>query len=119
MDILFRGKDLNTRSWVYGDLVHTSRGMCIQEWQDESYDIHYVDAATVGQYTGLKDSEGAMIFDGDIVVNTRGSNVSMQPHIVRIKHGRATYISDVLYCGEARIVKIIGNLYDNPDIKYR
>lgn len=119
MDILFRAKTLEDRRWVYGDLVHTSKGMCIQEWMDGSYDVYYVDAATVGQYTGIKDAEGAMIFDGDIVVNMRGNHVSMQPHIISIKHGRATYITDVLYCGEVRVVKVIGNKYDNPEIKYR
>ena len=118
-DILFRAKTLETGKWVYGDLVHTEKGLCIQEWMNGSFDMYCIDAATVGQYTELDDVEGAMIFDGDIVVNTRGSNVSIRPHLISIKHGRTTYISDILYCGESRIVKVIGNKYDNPDVKYR
>jgi len=66
-EILFRGKRVDNKEWVYG-FYSNAKG--------ENGRFHYiqyensfvkVDPATVGQYTGFTDIKGNKVFEGDIV----------------------------------------------------
>lgn len=76
-EILFRGMREDNGEWIYGDLLQDRD---LGEMMIEHFD-YYIDEngrqrdycqyevipKTVGQYTGLTDSEGNKIFEGDVI----------------------------------------------------
>lgn len=71
-NIKFKAKSIYNGEWVYGDLLHQSDGTHIYMGKSEGGHIlcPRVDPSTVCQFTGMKDSEGNEIWEGDIIRNT-------------------------------------------------
>ena len=63
-EILFRGKCITTKEWVYGSFYIgqvDQRAFIV-----DPLNTYEVDPETVGQYIGQKDIEGKNVFEGDI-----------------------------------------------------
>lgn len=131
--IKFRGKDIKTGEWLYGDFVHASDGMrtAILVSDRESYDECETEPTTIGQYTGLKDRTGKEVYEGDVVfwiaIGTRGIGRGEQGAIIWDKNtmswailrdeptldGRPCIISRPF---DRKHLEVIGNIYDNPEL---
>lgn len=81
--ILFRGKLTSSDDWVYGFYIHRPQPVCIGHshpyciWipasdPDDTTKIAEVDPETVGQFTGVFDSNNDRIFEGDIILHKSG-----------------------------------------------
>ncbi|OHW62927.1 YopX protein [Andreesenia angusta] len=75
-EILFRGKMMagegwspEDEEWVYGDLIQNKVTADETEYLiKRNQRMIKVHPETIGQYTGLRDKEGARVFDGDIIM---------------------------------------------------
>lgn len=133
-EILFRGKDrtgILNNQWLYGSLDNTDK---------ENPQIIYTDRfgnkcfvivtpETVGQYTGLTDSNGKRIFEGDIVKcfdisrykeNEFISNVVFLDGswLLHESEDCDVYLYNYENEGVGRLfeIQVIGNIHDNPEL---
>ena len=135
-EIKFRGKDIKSGMWAYGDL-HT---LCDQphiHTEVSSYPFagkrSFVNPDTIGQFTGLKDNNGKEIYEGDII---RFKYEDYSEYNINGYHHPVEIISAVTFeYGEFRIqgypcrlgacydwaedeceFEVIGNIHDNPEL---
>jgi len=141
-EILFRGKRSDNGEWVKGYLI--GNNVIVGEVVDFDEDYfttefwYKVDPETVGQFTGLTDKNGAKVFEGDVVSfsSWKHGSHSYNPDFVFVYEIRFTRLSWYC-CGDgfsvklhqemqdtplnndgciARIIEVIGNIYDNHEL---
>lgn len=130
-EIIFRGKQVDNGEWISGDLRH---------WQNGKVGIHndalrctmVVDPETIGQYTGLKDTNGRRIFEGDIIRwDTEVACVHFGVHSTTCDYRKASigfflewkgdcmFRLDLAFWANERKIEVIGNKHDNPELLRR
>lgn len=122
--IKFRGKDLSTGEWRYGDLVQYNEDgvkyttIFTDELRGHTY---AVDQDTVGQSTCLFDMNEKEIYEGDILACTTEPNKCVIEWNKRLVQFQATWdnmpmtAADIFYCIIRRGYTVIGNIHDNPN----
>lgn len=66
--IKFRGKDVFTDTWRYGDLVHNQKVTTTGLEPRTMVGGYEVNPSTVGQFTGFKYRNGQEVYEGDTIL---------------------------------------------------
>lgn len=118
-EIKFRGKKSDVGEWIYGDLIHDNVGGC---YIDAEKKEKKVDSKTVGQFTGIYDKEGKMVYEGDIVHLDAWEPYAMQVKFIEgafaLADNDGRYLGDIHYVNHAGVNQctILGNIHDNPEL---
>lgn len=124
-EIKFRGKRWDNSEWVYGNLKRVDRTLFSQPPTpiylivpfEPSERNFRVEDSTVGQYTGLKDTNGVEIYEGDICHCPDGEYsgvVRISPYgaLLVFCDGGDEHLAE--YCPDD--ICVIGNIHDNPEL---
>ena len=112
-EILFRGIRIDNGEWVYGSPVYIDGYVEMYWFDSEKQEIEHTLVApeTVGQYTGLNDKNGKMIFEGDVIRDTLG-------RIKAVEFYRGRYYPFIAfpeyYCWSDDECEVLSNIHDNP-----
>ena len=126
---LYRGKRIDNGEWVEGFYINL--GGKYHYILDGQLDItrgypdlikHPVDPDTVGECTGLRDKNGKLIFEGDIVRCDE-----LFTAVVKWDSSHARFVLAIIYeaeiddyvnltRGKADNLAVIGNIHDNKEI---
>lgn len=116
-----RGRDKDGK-WHIGYFAYDNLGFPqIAELRDDlSMEMHPVERETIGLAIGLRDERGKSIFDGDIVkyfpspeieyIGVIKYNIYNAAFQIFTKGGQYAVPGDF-------ILKVIGNIFDNPEFK--
>ena len=117
-EIMFRGKYGNN-PWLYGSLVTKNRNNNGIQERNSSVTI-LVDDGSIGQYTGMNDSTGKEIYEGDIVRTSDNDDelavVEWDDEDLRFTVTHGNVVNGLGEGYYSREVEVVGNIYDNPEL---
>lgn len=121
---LFRGKRIDTGEWVFGELVHSVYKIgdtCVGQYGNE-VGMHEVDPETICQCTGIKDKNGKLILENDIVncltedcSGYIGWNESEAGFYFNVLLEDGSFEEEHIYDYQD-CIEVIGNTFDNPEL---
>lgn len=133
---LFRAKRIDNDEWVHGLPSCNKDGEIgeIEVWDGEDITFYTVDPSTICQCTGLKDDDGTLIFENDVLSLKDEINECEWKAVVKFGNPNAEYTwgwqlvpvtecdanKDILLWVETGMgymyCNIIGNRFDNLEI---
>ena len=121
--IKFRGKDVFTDTWKYGDLVHNQKVTTTGLEPRTMVGGYEVKEETVSQYTEINACDGKEIYENDILKYVGDKSIKEHYKVVvyykgsyflrNIKTYRDTLLLDFYVNEKLSKWKIIGNIFDN------
>lgn len=120
----FRGKDVFTNTWRYGDLVHNQKVTTTGLEPRTMVGGYEVKEETVSQYTGINDCNGKEIYEGDILRYIDDNKVKKKYDRVVVFYDGSYFLRNIktgmdtlllIFCIDKELSKwkIIGNIFDN------
>lgn len=126
-EILFRGKT-HDGHWIYGtgwtEFLNMFPDRTGKAWLWSDHQWKEIIHGSLGQYTGLKDKNGKMIFEGDVVCGINGSfngcPCEWGPFSVEYDESEAKFRVPLWGTYEnndkTHWFEGIGNIHDNPEL---
>lgn len=138
--IIFRGQRVDNDEWVYGFYFERVRGkdaaanvdkrcFILYETWDEGFIVTEVKPETVGQFTNLKDKDGKMIFEGDIIDyawDTLCGGEEHRTYVISYGDNEAKFVGDCVIGNPRHSLptfeyiggrgEVIGNVYGNKEL---
>ena len=130
-EIIFRGKRIDNGEWIHGYYGISGEGtdlerhiIMVSTLTSENFYFNgiEVDPETVSQYTGLKDSIGKQIFDGDVCLHKEYEcfgkikwSLDEACYYFCVCNGYQLFEEEQLY-EYVDGLNIIGNIHDNPEL---
>lgn len=112
---LCKGKRKDNNEWIEGYCVCIGEHCYIFSGELGIITINWVRyeviPETVCRCTELKDINGKLMFEGDIVVSTSDRRLSDRPRLIKIDIEKGCG-----YCAARRKPVVIGNIHDNPEL---
>lgn len=121
---LFRGKRIDTGEWVYGLPSCDEDGEIeeIEVWSEDDINFYSVDPETICQCTGIKDKNGKLIWENDIVnclteecYGYIGWNESEAGFYFNVLLEDGNFEEEHIYDYQD-CIEVIGNTFDNPEL---
>ena len=125
--IKFRGKSIEGKEWLYGDLLSSAdkKRFAILVDNAESCDECEVAPETIGQFSGLYDCNGKEIYEGDIVEWEKDGLMYVVKFWDGMFYASVEECNDGIFGGfplhalteyEDRKCEIVGNIFDNTEL---
>lgn len=130
---IWRGKRKDNGEWVQGSLLRSGNGyidiipinntiyendfsdLCVSKW-------YVVDPETLGECTGLTDTNGKFIFEGDICTVSIPNIADDEYGVVKFDENEAVFVIDydtytINFCDNinSSAAEVIGNIHDTPN----